>query len=104
MNYVIKSFDPRIVRYIHKNYSWIKCGLLVERKNVSHIKDYFLKSKLILNYCKPDFIAISKHVLKNKKYMNKIKNIPLFIWTINDIKDIDKNSNYTYICNNLLDK
>ena len=103
-NYIIKSFDPRIVKYIHNNYSWIKCGLLIEYKYKRKWQKLLLKSSLTIKYCKPDFVAISKQLLNDKKFMNRIKNIPTYIWTITDPKDIDLKNNYTYICNNLMDK
>ena len=103
-NYIVKSFDPRIVRYINKNYSWIYCGLLVENKYPNIIQNIILKSSLPIKYCKPDFVAISKKLLQNKKYMKKIKEIPTYIWTIKKDDEINSKKNYTYICNDLLDK
>ena len=104
MNYIIESFDPRIVKYIHKNYSWIRCGLLVENKYPKRIENLFLKTSLPIKYCKPDFISISKKLLNNKKYMKKIKKLPKYIWTITESNEINLENDYTYICNNLLDK
>ena len=103
-NYIIKSFDPRIVRYIHKNYSWITCGLLVESKYKRKWQKLLFKSSLPIKYCKPDFISISKLLLKDEKYMKKIKDIPIYIWTITNPDDIDLKKDYVYICNNLMDK
>lgn len=103
-NYMIKSFDPRIVKYVNKNYSWIKVGLLIENKYDNFLEEKLLKSKFIINYCKPDFVAISKKLLDNQKFMNKIKDIPILIWTIKDDKEIKYDSDYTYICNNLMNK
>jgi len=103
-NYMIKSFDPRIVKYVNKNYSWIKVGLLIENKYDNFLEEKLLKSKFIINYCKPDFVAISKKLLDNQKFMNKIKDIPILIWTIKDDKEIEYDSDYTYICNNLMNK
>ena len=102
MNYILESFDPRIVKYIHKNYSWIKCGLLVENKYPKRIYNLFLKTSLPIKYCKPDFIAISKELLNNDKYMKLVSKLPKYIWTITSAEEID-NNNYTYICNNLMD-
>ena len=87
VNYIIKSFNPRIVRYIKKNYSWVNVGLLVQDNYPSKIKKQFNQSKAIINYCNPDFIAISKKLVKTD-YMKKIKNKQVFIWTINNLLEI----------------
>lgn len=90
--YFIKSFNPKIIRYFYKHYPNIKRGLL--------IKDNFYNTilgKLILLYCKPNFLAISKKIInkyKNNKY-------DLFIWTIKDKNEMNNFKNITnnYICN-----
>ena len=90
--FVIKSFNPKIVRYFYKHYPNIKRGLL--------IKDNYYNAplgKITLFYCKPNFLAISKKIIK--KY--KTKKYDLLVWTIknkdemNNFKDITNN----YICN-----
>lgn len=98
VNYIIKSFNPRIVRYIKKNYSWVNVGLLVQDNYPSKIKKQFIQSKSIINYCNPDFIAISKKLVKTD-YMKKIKNKQVFIWTINNLLEIPEKDSYIYICN-----
>ena len=99
LHYMIKSFDPRIVKYIKKHYSWAYTGLLIDHKEKTILEHLFSKSKLLLKYSNPDFVAISKKLLQNKKYMNKIQNYPKFIWTITKEDKIEKDSNYVYICN-----
>ena len=102
LHYIVKSFDPRIVKYIKKNYSWVYTGLLIEYKYQNVLFEKLVKSKSILGYCHPDFLAISKYLLKNKKYMKKVQNIPLYIWTIKKEEEMIPDSSYIYICNNLL--
>ena len=104
LNYVLESFDPRIVRYVHKNYSWITCGLLVENKYKRKYQKKLFTTSIPIKYCKPDFIAISKYLLENKKYMKKINKIPKYIWTITNKDDVNLKNDYVYICNNLMDK
>lgn len=100
-NYSIKSFDPRIVRYIKKNYPSIKAGLLIDYKYDKFIYNLFLHSKFILNYSLCDFVSISKKLLKSKKFLKKINKYPVSIWTITSSDEIDYSSDYTYICNSL---
>lgn len=101
-NYSIKSFDPRIVRYIRENYPNIKTGLLIDYKYKNIIYNYLLHSKFILNYSKCQFLSISEKLLTNKKFMNNIRNYSISLWTIKDIDNIKYEDDYAYICNNLL--
>lgn len=100
-NYSIKSFDPRIVRYIRINYPNAKVGLLVDYHYKNFTYNYLLHSKFIINYSKCQFLSISEKLLDNKKYMNIINKYPISIWTIKDINKIKIMEDYTYICNNL---
>ena len=98
IHYIIKSFDPRIVKYIKKEYSWVYTGLLIHKNYSSKIKEFIAKSKAMIKYCNPDFIAISKSLLKTN-YMKKIKSKTVLVWTINDLLDIPEKDSYIYICN-----
>ena len=100
-NYSIKSFDPRIVRYIRMNYPNVYTGLLVDYKYKNIMYNYLLHSKFIINYSKCQFLSISEKLLNDKKYMKIINNYPISIWTINDISSVNYDGDYTYICNNL---
>ena len=92
-NFVLKSFDPRIVRSLKKNIN-TEVGYLIgnEHKIMSNI--------LIIKYSKADFLSISKKLLKTKKF-KKLKNkYQLLIWTIKDKNEIE-DENIIYICNKL---
>ena len=99
-NYDLKSFNPKIVRYIKKHYSYITVGYLVNHKYESKLLNAILKNRFIIKYCNPDFIAISKKLLETKKFQKLAKKYPTMIWTIKNKKEMTDN-NYTYICNNL---
>ena len=99
--FIIKSFYPKIVRYLKKNYKDIEVGLLLTSKYKHKIYKWFMLSNILLGYCKPDFLAVSKKLL-NTKRMNKLeKKYPIMVWTIKNKNEIDNESNLTYICNNL---
>lgn len=100
-NYSIKSFDPRIVRYIKDNYSFVNTGLLIDKKYKNILYNILLHTKLVLKYSKCDFLSISSRLLNDTKYMNKIKDYPISIWTILKNEDINYNDEFSYICNNL---
>jgi glycerophosphoryl diester phosphodiesterase len=92
-NYVLKSFDPRIVRSLKKNIN-AEVGYLIGT-------DYkYLSNILIIKYSKADFLSISKKLLKTKKFQKLKNKYQLLIWTIKD-KDEIKDENIIYICNEL---
>lgn len=93
-NYSLKSFNPKIVRYLKNNYKDIKCGLLIGDRYKK------LPIKTIIKYSKCDFLSINKNLLKKKKYINLNKMYPTQVWTIKD-KDELVSDKYTYICNNI---
>lgn len=99
-NFVVKSFNPKIVRYMKKNYPDVESGLLITDDTKNKIYDKLLTSDFIIKYAKPDFIAISKHLLKNKKFKKIITKIPTLVWTITEKSEIT-NQDLIYICNNL---
>jgi glycerophosphoryl diester phosphodiesterase len=92
-NYVLKSFNPKIVRYLKKNTDAEVGYLISDKKKI--LSNYF-----IIKYTKADFLSISKKLLRTKKF-KKLKNkYQLLIWTIKD-KDEIKDENIIYICNDL---
>lgn len=99
-NYDIKSFNPKIVRYLKVNYPYLNVGYLIHDKYDSYLLNKLLKNKLVIKYCKADFIAISKRLLNTNKFKRLSKKYPTMIWTIKDKKEIT-DKDYTYICNNL---
>lgn len=92
-NYVLKSFNPRIVRNLKKNIN-TEVGYLIDSKHK------FLYSNLIIKYSKADFLSISKQLLKTKRFQKLKNKYQLLIWTIKD-KDEIKDENIIYICNSL---
>ena len=96
--FIIKSFSPRIIRWFYKNNPDIIRGLLISKKYYNGII-----GSIILNLCKPNFLAISKNYIKKyglKKYYRKY---PIMIWTIQNKQEINifKYLTTNYICNNL---
>jgi len=92
-NYVLKSFDPRIVRSLKKNIN-TEVGYLIGNKH------NFLSSILVIKYSKADFLSISKKLLNTKKFQKLKNKYQLLIWTIKD-KDEIEDENIIYICNKL---
>ena len=92
-NYVLKSFNPKIVRYLKKNIN-TEVGYLIDAKHK------FLSTNIVIKYSKADFLSISKKLLRKKKFQKLKNKYQLLIWTIKD-KDEIKDENIIYICNEL---
>ena len=100
-NYVIISFDPKIIRYIKKNYPTVEAGLLLQSKYKGFFSKWILHTRFILKYSKCDFVSISKKLFHNQKMMKKFEKYHKIVWTIEDPKDVDYQDDITYVCNNL---
>jgi len=96
--FIIKSFNPKIVRYINKKKKEYICGLLIK-------DDLYNKliGKFIIKYCKPSFLAISKKYIDKNGINKYLKKYPLLVWTIVNKEEINKYNDLTnnFICNNL---
>ena len=100
-NYVIISFDPRIIRYIKKNYPDVEVGLLIQGDYGNIFKNFILHRNIILKYSLCDFVSISKKIYNNKKMMKKLDKYPILLWTIKNPEDINYDDDISYVCNNL---
>ncbi len=100
---LIKSFDPRIIKCLRKINSSYTYGLLLKSNYGSKIYNLIMKNNLIIKYCKPNFLAIYKKLVKTKRIKKLRKKYPIYIWTIMNQNEIEKYKNYcdVYICNNL---
>ena len=100
---IIKSFNPIIIRKLRQINNSYNYGLLMTHKYNSKLHDLIMKSNLILKYSKPDFLAVSKKLIKTKRIKKLRKKYPIYIWTIKYDYEIEKYKNYcdSYICNNL---
>ena len=102
-NVIIKSFSPRIIKYLKNIDSSYTYGLLIKEKYTNKIKQLFIKSNLVLVYCKPNFLAVSKKLAKTYKIKKLRKKYNIYIWTLKNSDEIKKYQQYGdyYICNNL---
>ena len=99
--YVLKSFDPRLIRTIKKQYPDVQAGLLIHNKYDKWFYQWICHTSFILHYSKCDFVAISKKLLSNAKMMKKFSSYPIFVWTIKEKEEVNYQDHLTYICNNL---
>lgn len=96
--FFIKSFNPKIVRWFRKNKPDYIRGLLIK----DNLYNKFI-GKVIIKYCKPNFLAVSKKFINNNGIKSNWKKYNILIWTIVKKEEINKYINITnnFICNNI---
>lgn len=99
-NYILKSFNPIIVKKLKKYFPNKEIGFLINDHYSNYLYDKISTSTMLLNFINPDFIAISKKLLKTKKINYLEKKYPVLVWTITNKEEIEKDDKI-YICNNL---
>ncbi len=97
--FIIKSFNPNTIKYLRKKEPNYQYGLLLNNKYPS----FLISTNALINYCKPDFLAISKDMTEKKAIKSFHKNHPILIWTISNKNELKKynHKKYSFICNNL---
>lgn len=100
-NFVLKSFNPKIVRYLKKHYPNLEVGYLIQRKYDKKVLQIMLPSLFMIHYSKADFLAIHKKLLKTPKFLKLSLKYPVMVWTINKQEEIPDN-HCIVICNNIL--
>lgn len=100
-DFILKSFNPKIVKYIKKKNKDIMAGLLIAFNYNKKIYSLVLKNKFIIKYCHADFVALNKNLLKFNKWRKLTKKMPVLIWTIKSKDEFSKYKNVSYICDNL---
>ena len=96
--FIVKSFNPKIVKWFKKHKPNYIRGLLIK----DDIYNKFI-SKFILYYCKPNFLAISKKFINKHGIKSSLKKYPILIWTILNKEEKVKYKDITnnFICNNV---
>ena len=92
-NFILKSFNPRVVRYLKKHYPELEVGYLIEKRYDRKLLQLLLPSLFMIHYSKADFLAIHKKLLSTKKFQKLENKYPIFVWTIknkNEISDKEK--------------
>lgn len=102
-NFIIKSFNPRIIKILKRKRPNYQCGLLLTTYQKNIIYKTLTLFPLILVYYKPDFLAINKKMSTNKFIKFYEKNHKILLWTIKSKKELEKykNTKSFFICDNL---
>ena len=99
-NFILKSFNPRIVRYLKNYYPELEVGYLMSKKYDRKLLQLLLPSLFMIHYSKADFLAIDKKLLSTRKFQKLENKYPIFVWTIKNKNEIP-NEETILICNNL---
>ncbi len=100
-SYVLKSFNPKIVRYL-KKHSDYEVGYLIHSKYKSSLLRIIMQSSFMIHYSKADYLAIHKKLLKTKKFQHLSLKYPIMVWTIQNKEEIPM-SPFIAVCNNIMD-
>ena len=86
--YMVKSFNPRFIAWFKKNRPNVFRGLLISNSKKYGKLTNFCLSWICMNlYCKPNFLAINKVLMKDKRIKSySKKGIKILVWTIRDKK------------------
>ena len=100
---IIKSFNPAVIRELKKKTKKYKVGLLVSKNTNNKLYNLLSKTNLLIPLSKPDFLAISKKIIKEKNIQKYLTTYPILVWTIKTQEEIDylNNKDFIYISNNL---
>lgn len=94
-DFIIQSFYPKIIRWFKINKPNYIRGLLITKNEKNKLLNYLSTTKILFKYCSPNFLSVSKKIVKNKKIQTYRKQIPILTWTIKSDKEIEKYKNDT---------
>ena len=95
--FIIKSFNPKITNWFKRHKPKYIRGLLIKDDKYNS----FI-GKVIIWYCKPNFLGISKKFINKYDIKPYLKKYPILIWTIKNKDEFTKYNNISnnYICDN----
>ena len=104
--YVVKSFDPFIVKYFKDNYPEVIRGQLssdFKHSKMNILKKLMLKNMVFNMITEPDFISYDIRAIPNKKIEVLRKDHLILAWTIKSKEELEKARKYcdNYICENI---
>ncbi len=102
-DFLIQSFYPYIVKWLRDNKKEYMTGLLLKDDYDSKIINFLSTNKVLFNYCKPQFLSVSKKIVTTRKIQKYRKKFPILVWTIKTDNEINKYRDFTdgFISNNL---
>lgn len=93
-DYLIESFDPRVLMWLKKHRKNVGRGQLATgRTERSKFLNFFLKNLLLNVISRPHFIAYDKHGYKKLlalKVLKKVFSTATYIWTVRNIDEFNE--------------
>lgn len=87
-DFVIQSFDIRIVRWFLFNTDYITGLLIIKRKRSFY--DWVMRKGIVVDKLAPHFVSVDYQIV-SKKFVQKFrKEKPVLVWTIRNIEILDK--------------
>ena len=86
-DFVIKSFDIRIVNWFLHNTNYIT-GLLITKRKMSFY-DWLMNRNVTISVLKPNFISVDYRIISNAMVKKFRKIGPVLVWTIRDIDTLN---------------
>lgn len=103
--FAIQSFSVKIVSWFKRNRKEYLVGQLCLRKYDSKVKRYIISKAVMLSmhFTNPDFLSYNIKDLPNEKIERLRKRMPVLGWTVKNVNQIEKNSDYcdNFICDNI---
>ena len=87
-DFVVKSFDIRIVHWFLKHTSYITGLLIANRKGSFY--DLLMHRRIIISWLNPNFLSVDYHIVSNSVIQNFRKEKPVLVWTIRDMNTLDR--------------
>lgn len=87
-DFVIKSFDIRIVHWFLKHTNYITGLLIANRKHSFY--DFLMQRKVILSLLKPDFISVDTSLVSSKMVQDFRRKGPVMVWTVRNMETLNQ--------------
>lgn len=87
-NFVVKSFDIRIVHWFLKHTSYITGLLIANRKGSFY--DFLMQRRRIISWLRPDFLSVDYHIISDSVIQDFRKKKPILVWTIRDLDILNR--------------
>lgn len=87
-DFVIKSFDVRIVHWFLHHTNYITGLLIANRKNSYY--DFLMQRRILIACLKPNFISVNDSIVSSKMVQNFRKKNPVLVWTIRNMETLNK--------------
>lgn len=87
-DFIIQSFDIRIVNWFLKNTNYITGLLIIKRKKSFY--DWLMRKRAIVYTSNPDFISVDYKIVSKRMVQRFRQKKPVLVWTIRNQKKLNE--------------